>query len=138
MRVLIDSNILFSTLYSSGSTPHRAYVKAVNPPYSGLICEQSLDELSNSFIKKFPDRSDDLKIFIYDVSSVIDIIPIPEAEHPDELKLRDPDDALILRAAIAANADIILTGDHDFLKSSINTPRIMTSAQFLDMDYIKI
>ena len=45
-------------------------------------------------------------------------------------KIRDADNRPILRAAIEAGADILLTGDKDFLESSVTKPRIMTVAQF--------
>jgi len=131
MKVLIDTNVLFSAVYRRGSTSHQAYNKAVNPPYHCLICDQSLDELTESFIEKFPDRSDDLKVFILDLLSITKVIPVPKDKHPLEAKLRDPDDALILRAAIAANTDIIISGDLDFLESNITQPMIISASQFL-------
>jgi len=48
-----------------------------------------------------------------------------------ELKIRDIKDRPILRAAIEAGADVLLTGDKDFLESPVTTPKIMTAAQFL-------
>jgi len=42
-------------------------------------------------------------------------------------------DRPILRAAIAAKVDALLTGDKDFLESSITIPKIMTAAEFLHM-----
>ena len=41
------------------------------------------------------------------------------------------DDRPILRAAIEAKADILLTGDKDFSESGVKRPRIMTPAEFL-------
>ena len=135
MRVLIDTNVLFSALFRSGSIPHQAYVKAVSPQYNCLVCEQSFDELSESFIEKFPGRAAELEHFIFTALAAVEIIPIPETAHPDETLLRDPDDALILRAAIAANADIIVSGDLDFLESNVTTPIIMKAADFFKMEY---
>ena len=40
-------------------------------------------------------------------------------------------DRPILRAAIHAGADILLTGDKDFLESGILNPKIMTAAEFV-------
>lgn len=40
-------------------------------------------------------------------------------------------DRPILRAAINAKADIILTGDKDFLESGIENPKILTASEFL-------
>ena len=39
--------------------------------------------------------------------------------------------SLILRAAIEAKADVLLTGDKDFLESGVKSPAIMTPAEFL-------
>lgn len=42
-------------------------------------------------------------------------------------------DRPILRAAIYANADVILTGDKDFLEADISCPQILTAAEFLKL-----
>lgn len=54
-------------------------------------------------------------------------------EHSFEEKIRDVNDRPILRAAIHAKADILLTGDKDFLESGLYNPKIMTAADFLAM-----
>jgi hypothetical protein len=38
----------------------------------------------------------------------------------------------ILRAAISAGADILLTGDKDFIESGIFNPKIMTATEFVN------
>ena len=133
MRVLIDSNTLISAAYSRDSTPHKAYQKAVEPPYQGLVCEKSLEEFRRVFNRKFPDKIPAFESFIATVLPVVEIIPVPMSQHPDEEKIRDTDDRPILRAAIKAGADILLSGDKDFLESDVTTPRIMTAAQFLKL-----
>ncbi len=45
--------------------------------------------------------------------------------------IRDVKDRPILRAAIKARADVLLTGDKDFLESGVENPAIMTPAEFL-------
>ena len=55
---------------------------------------------------------------------------MPLEENILEDKIRDVNDRPILRAAINAKADILLTGDKDFLESGIDTPKIMTAADF--------
>ena len=44
-------------------------------------------------------------------------------------------DRPILRAAIQARADILLTGDKDFLESGVKTPRIMSPAEFMNLKF---
>ena len=49
-----------------------------------------------------------------------------------DTQIRDVNDRPILRAAIEAKADVLLTGDKDFLESGVKNPTIMTSAEFLN------
>ena len=44
MRILIDTNILISSILGSG-TPYQAYTKAVSYPNKGIVCTQNIDEL---------------------------------------------------------------------------------------------
>ena len=64
----------------------------------------------------------------------LELVPIPTDKNISELQVRDADDRPILRAAIAAKADVLLTGDKDFLESALKNPIIMTPAEFLNME----
>lgn len=61
------------------------------------------------------------------------VVPTPEAAAEAESMLRDPKDRPILRAALNAGADLFLTGDKDFLESSVADPRIVSVSAFLEM-----
>ena len=135
MRILIDTNILISAALWPSSTPSLAYFKATNFPYHGLICEQSIDELRRVFNKKFPTKISVLETFLAETLLDVEIIAVPDEALEFEQKVRDVNDRPILRAAIHANADIILTGDNDFLEAGIQHPRIMNAAAFLEYDY---
>lgn len=50
-----------------------------------------------------------------------------------ETQIRDVNDRPILRAAIEAKADVLLTGDKDFLESGVKRPAIMTPTEFLNI-----
>ena len=63
----------------------------------------------------------------------LELVPIPTDEYLLEENIRDVKDRPILRAAINAKADILLTGDKDFLESGLTTPKIMTPADFLQL-----
>lgn len=63
----------------------------------------------------------------------LELVPVPENEFTIEVQIRDTKDRPILRAAIAAKADILLTGDKDFLESGVEKPAIMTPAEFLQL-----
>lgn len=62
----------------------------------------------------------------------MELVPVPTDEDMTETQIRDVNDRPILRAAIAAKADVLLTGDKDFLESGVQNPAIMTPAEFLN------
>ncbi|WP_148410862.1 putative toxin-antitoxin system toxin component, PIN family [Murimonas intestini] len=132
MRVLIDTNVLISSALSANGVPFQAYVKAASYPNHGLICEQNVDEMKRIFNKKFPNRQAALDKFLSAALLTLELVPIPTDENASEVQIRDVNDRPILRAAIKANADILLTGDKDFLESGLENPMIMTPAEFLE------
>ena len=50
------------------------------------------------------------------------------------MQVRDVNDRPILCAALNAKADILLTGDKDFLESGLENPKIMTAIGFVQSD----
>lgn len=134
MRVLIDTNILISAALSSNGTPYRAFIKAVSYPNHGLICEQNIDEMRRIFNRKFPRKIAALEKFLSLALMTLEMVPTPVEEYKSEMQIRDINDRPILRAAIYANADILLTGDKDFLESGLENPKIMTAIDFVQSD----
>ena len=133
MRILIDTNVLISAALSANGTPFQAYIKATSYPNHGFICEQNVDEMKRIFNKKFPQRLESLNKFLSIALLTLELVPIPTDENLSELQIRDVNDRPILRAAINAKADILLTGDKDFLESGLENPVIMTPVGFLNM-----
>lgn len=131
MRVLIDTNVLISAALSANGVPYQAYVKAVTYPNHGLICEQNVDEMKRIFNKKFPNRLAALDRFLSVALLTMELVPIPTDEDIAELQIRDVKDRPILRAAMKAGADVLLTGDKDFLESGLEKLKILTPAEFI-------
>ncbi len=131
MRVLIDTNVLISAALSANGVPFQAYVKAASYPNHGLICEQNVDEMKRIFNKKFPNRLVSLDKFLSVALLTLELVPIPTGEDISESQICDVNYRPILRAAIEATADVLLTGDKDFLESGVKNPMIMTPAEFL-------
>lgn len=132
MRVLIDTNVLISAALNPNSVPSQAYQKAASYPNRGLICEQNVDELKRIFNKKFPNRLAALDKFLSTALLTLELVPTPSDEMAAESLIRDVKDRPILRAAIEAQADVLLTGDKDFLESGVEHPAIMTPAEFVN------
>lgn len=134
MRVLIDTNILISASLRSEGTPYLAYVKAVTHPNHGMVCDQNIDELRRVYNRKFPNKIQALERFLAIALTVLEVVPTPAVDLSDETLVRDISDRPILRAAVTAKADVLVTGDRDFLESGITNPKIMTAAEFLQME----
>ena len=131
---MIDTNILISASLSSEGTPYQAYVKAVTHPNHGMVCDQNIDELRRVYNRKFPHKIQALERFLALALIVLKVVPTPAIDVSDEALVRDAYDRPILRAAIAARADVLVTGDRDFLESGVTNPKIMTAAEFLQME----
>lgn len=61
----------------------------------------------------------------------LEVVHTPAEPAAQESLIRDINDRPILRAAICAHADILLTGDKDFLESGICHPSAISAASFL-------
>ena len=131
MNVFLDTNILISAVLNSNSTPAKAFIKAVSFPNRGLVCEQNIDEMRRIFNRKFPAKIQALETFLSLALLTLEMVNIPDLEYTSENSIRDVNDRAILRAAIFAKADVLVTGDKDFLESGLHTPKIMTASDFL-------
>lgn len=131
MRVLIDTNILVSAALSPNGTPYKAFLKAVTYPNKGIICDQNIEELRRIFNRKFPQKISLLEHFLTIALLTMEVVPTPIEEFEEESYIRDVADRPILRAALNAKVDILLTGDKDFLESGIIHPKIITATEFV-------
>lgn len=133
MKVMIDTNIIISAALFPRGKAAQALYKAMLSPYEPLLCDYVIDELNRKFREKFPERQMELEAFLFNALIYIRTVPTPEEEVAAEKVIRDPKDRPILRAALSEHADLFLTGDKDFLESSVTDPRIVSVTTFLEM-----
>lgn len=133
MKILIDTNILISAALNPDGTPYRAFLKAVTYPNKAIVCDQNIEELRRIFNRKFPKKISLLEHFLSIALLAIEVVSTPTEEAEEESQIRDIADRPILRAALNAGADVLLTGDKDFLESGIKNPKIMTAAEFTEL-----
>ena len=133
MRVLVDSNILISAALNAKGTPYKAFLKDVTHPNKGVICDQNIEEIRRIFNRKFPDKINAFEHFMSIALLAMEVVPTPKTEVESEEKIRYITDRPILRAAVYAQADILLTGDKDFLEADVKVPKIVTATEFLEM-----
>jgi predicted nucleic acid-binding protein len=134
MKCFIDSNVLISAGLFPGSVPAAALIKAISPPNTAFVSDYSLDEVHRKVSEKFPNKVCDMDVFLESLLFTAQLIITPATKLLAESKVSDIKDRPILRAAIFANVDVLITGDKKLLVSDVAPPpRIMKPADFLNM-----
>ena len=126
MRILIDTNVLFSALLFPESNPAKALLH-VAENHEIVLCNQNIDEFREIIRRKAVKYLPAAEILLAELSYEL----IPAAEHTEKI-IRDGKDQPILNAAMIADIDLILTGDKDFLSLHIERPKCITVAQYLE------
>ena len=125
MQVFIDTYVLVSAFTTRGLSAD--VMRLVLAGHELRTSEVVIDELRRVLVEKFElptEQVDQIEELLrsYHVE--------PEVESDPPIDVRDPDDALVLASAIAAEADVLITGDKDLLDEAdrveainIRTPR---------------
>ena len=132
-RVVIDTNVLISGLFSTTSTPALALEKAVTKAQLVATTETLRELITKLHSPKFDryvrlERRDAL---LERVASLVEIIDVLQSIRAS----RDPKDDKFLAAAVNGRANVIVTGDRDLL--DLNPFRgiaILTPAEYLARD----
>lgn len=132
MKIFIDTNIIISAILKPESVPSQAFIKAVSSPNQAFVCQQNIDELIRIFEKKFPAKLPILQKFLDSATPKLKIVPTSEVKVIGEKDIRDVNDRPILRSALSISADVLLTGDKDFLESKIRNPKILNAKDFVE------
>jgi putative PIN family toxin of toxin-antitoxin system len=116
MKVVLDTNIWVSAIIWGG-IPDQILLLREQQKLTIAMSQELLDELESTFNKR--KLAPKLQALTLTVPTIINLIqesvifyPIQQLNVPE---LRDADDNIILATAIAAKADVIITGDQDLL-----------------------
>ena len=96
MRVMIDTNILISSVLNPEGSTAEAFLKALNPSFEPVICDYIVEELHRKFREKFPHRIGELDAFLNQAISFIKVVSTPENSLESESKIRDIKDPRIV------------------------------------------
>ena len=136
LRVFLDTNVIFSGLYSFQGAPGTILKHFVEGHISVVVSQQVLEEVVRTIKEKMPEALPALKRFLVNAPPEVVADPSPEAQQRWAKEIHTAD-AAILAAAIAAKPDYFITGDNHFFenrtiieKSGLN---IITPAQFLKL-----
>ncbi|MBD1852311.1 putative toxin-antitoxin system toxin component, PIN family [Leptolyngbya sp. FACHB-711] len=117
MKVVLDTNIWVSGLLWGGS-PRQVIIRAEQQQITIAASDRLLSELEATLnYPKLQPRL--LRIGIPVEELMLRVRQLVElcspASLPEVSSLRDPDDLIVIAAAVAANAEVIITGDADLL-----------------------
>ena len=112
-RVVIDSNVLISGLFSTTSTPAKAVEKAATKAQLVATIETLRELIEKLHSPKFDRhvRNERRDALLERVTSLVEIIDVLQTIRAS----RDPKDDKFLEAAVNGRADVIVTGDTDLL-----------------------
>lgn len=127
MRIVVDTNVLIAGLVADGLC--RDIVKRRLPACEVVTSPFLLNELKEKLSEKFgvnPKTVPLLKLY-EDQARVVAVVPLAEPVS------RDPDDDLVLSAALEGKAEVILTGDKDLLiLKEFRKIKILSPRQFVE------
>ena len=112
LRVVIDTNVWVSALIRPHSSPgavlEAVRSSAIEPIASWSLVGELIDVLRRPRIHRYGVTEVDID----DVAALVKpFLPLVEVD----IEIRDPDDAVVVAAAIAGRASAIVTGDRDLL-----------------------
>ena len=131
MRIVIDTNVLLSGLLWQGA-PHTLFNQARDGTVDLFMSQVLMDELARVIARqKFagilqrtsrtPER------ILTELRTFAELVAAPPLPQP---VCRDPDDDAVLACALAAQVDLIVSGDDDLLVlEQFEGMRIVTPAQ---------
>ena len=129
MKVMLDTNIFISMIFFP-SAQTRELAKKLTDSHQIVVCDYVIEELRLVTDLKFPAKRRLLVRFFTELPfelvytpKVLDLSDFPE--------MRDTKDSPILATAIMEGIDVFVTGDKDFLVLDVETPEIVTMAEFL-------
>lgn len=115
-RVFLDSNVIFSGLYSPEGAPGIILEHFVKGSISVVVSQQVLEEVIRTVKEKLPDSLPVLRRLLVNTPPEVASAPeLPDIKRwTKKLRLGD---ASILAAAIAAQPDYFITGDRHFVEN---------------------
>jgi predicted nucleic acid-binding protein len=135
-RVFLDSNVIFSGLYSSRGAPARIIDRYADGSITVVLCQIVLDEVVAALRLKRPALLPFLLELLTASPPEIIADPAPADVSRWQTVINDPDDAPILAAAISAQPDIFVTGNTKHFMDNPQVAKmsglnIMTPSQFI-------
>ncbi len=126
MRILIDTNVLISAFVFAGKAG-ALLERLFEGSYDLLVSEYVDAEFKSKLEQKWPEKADA-------VYKLYRQLPFTFCKSSPKMhgSLRDKKDIPVLSDALYHNADVILSGDKDFLEANLDRPLVYSPAMFYE------
>ena len=132
MKILIDTNILISSVLFPNSKIAKV-VLYVSDYYEIVLTKQIIGEFRRIIEKKFCSKIKESEELLNELE-----FELLDDNYLEKIKIRDPNDQIILNSAVENNVDYLLTGDKDFLVLNIQNPKCVSINEMIEILNIKI
>lgn len=129
MRVMLDTNVLISyAIFGPGTIGRVVEDAAAN--HTLLLSTYVIDEFREVVASRWPERSSADERFL--ARAPFETAVTTKVMEGGLFEIRDRLDHPVPYSAIIGFADVLVTGDKDFAGVDIDTPDIVTPAQYLE------
>lgn len=129
MRVMVDTNILFSAIIFPKGQAANAFTHCLLN-HELVISTYVINELKQVIKKKKPEKLSAIDDFFEKLS--FELAYTSDNIETELFSIRDPKDYPVLYTAIIENVDILISGDKDFKDTDVTHPEILTPQEFLE------
>lgn len=129
MRVMLDTNVLISyAIFGPGSVGR--VVEDIAANHELLLSTYVIDEFREVVARRWPSRLSAVERFL--ARAPFETVVTPHIMDEGLFDIRDAFDYPVLYSAIVGFADVLVTGDKDFADVEVETPDIVTPAQYAE------
>lgn len=126
MKIMLDTNVLISAFVFGGKV-RETLIKLFETNCEIYVSEYVDDEFKRILYEKWTARAEKIYALYRSMDFIFCSSTFEILGH-----LRDEKDIPVLSDAIYHGADILLTGDKDFLDSGIKMPQIVSPSELLE------
>lgn len=126
---MLDTNVLISVLLFP-SIKMNTMMDYIFTQHRLVLSSYVVDELKLVINKKFPSKINAIENLLTMMS--FEYVYTPNKIDRGLFEIRDVKDYPVLYTAIMEEVDILVTGDKDFSDITIEKPKIMTPAEFVE------
>ncbi len=129
MRIMIDTNVLISTLLFPGPQMN-ALMHRITAKHRLVLSSYIVEELLSVTRRKFVGKEKHVDLLLSQLP--YELVYTPQTPKLGLFEIRDVKDYPVLYSAITESVDVFITGDKDFGDLELERPEVISPAGFLE------